>query len=625
MHSVVSGWIVFSAACTLLGWFLSAVRQLNGWIYGLAFFAGVIVLLVRSARHHPGAHLRKLSRRFQRAVPLCFLVLLGLAFLGGALYSPKNWDTLAYRTPRVLHWLAEGGWHWIHTTDFRMNTVAVGYEWLSAPLIALTKNDRLLFLINVFSYALLPGLTFSFFTRVGIRPRVAWWWMWILPAGYCYAMQAGSTANDCFAAVYTLAALDFGLRARETKRASDLWLSMISVALLTGTKQTNLPLLLPWLLCVWPSLRLLWRAPLRSALVALIAMAVSAGPITVFNVLYAGTWKGWPRGQDFSPESPFWGLVGNTFTLLVQNFFPAIFPFANSWNGLMTRFVETTSLGVHFANFESFGHVGRAMTEQSSGLGMTVCLLVLVAACAGKWTRTKAAPSSQTWHLRLIRWSPWISLLVFMAVQGTYQSARYLASHYPLLVPLFLIRQTETVRRRWFRWCAILVMVCSMALVVISRYRPLFPVQTLTTMLEQRFPNAGFVDQFVRSYAFIQQLNELTPLHRAIPPAEQVVGYATTHWNIHGSIHEVPLWRPFGQRRVRRILPEDSATTLRSHGVRYVLLDTSELSGRGDFNLQSWLERFDAVLVAEEPVIPHPERPPVSHYLIRLRDASPGK
>jgi len=43
-----------------------------------------------------------------------------------------------------------------------------------------------------------------------------------------------------------LAAVDFGLRAWASRQASDLRLSILSAALLTGAKASNLPLLLPW-------------------------------------------------------------------------------------------------------------------------------------------------------------------------------------------------------------------------------------------------------------------------------------------------------------------------------------------------------------------------------------------
>ena len=104
-----------------------------------------------------------------------FFLLVLLALLSGSLQPDLDYDANAYRLPRVFHWLWFEQWHWIRTFDARMNISGCGFEWLSAPLILFTHTDRLLFFINWISYLLLPGLIFSAFIRLQVRPRVAWW------------------------------------------------------------------------------------------------------------------------------------------------------------------------------------------------------------------------------------------------------------------------------------------------------------------------------------------------------------------------------------------------------------------------------------------------------------------
>src|SRR6185436_17729541 len=162
--------------------------------------------------------LPKARRRFSRWLPGCFVVLAFLMFLSGALYAPTNHTGLTYRIPRVLQWLAHGQWFWIETPNYRMNDRACGMEWLSAPILLFTKSDRLLFLLNFIPLLLLPGLLFSVFKQLGVRPKVAWWWMWLLPTGYNFLLQGGSIANDTFPTVYGVAALDFACRAWKTRR-----------------------------------------------------------------------------------------------------------------------------------------------------------------------------------------------------------------------------------------------------------------------------------------------------------------------------------------------------------------------------------------------------------------------
>jgi hypothetical protein len=77
----------------------------------------------------------------------------------------------------------------------------------------------------------------------------------------------------------------------------------------------------------------------------------------------------------------------------------------------------------------------------------------------------------------------------------------------------------------------------------------------------------------------------------------------------------VPLWRPFGTRRVVRIRFEDSPELLRSKGIHYVMLDPVQGT---DVPLEQWLERFSAKVVAREPLMAHPEEPLAYNYLIQL-------
>ena len=221
MLTLVRLWILLSTLVVSAGWILSALHQLNrtGYaaVFGLAGIAAVFWQRKTKWRPQkiPAQIFRKFRRRFRRPAPMFFLLLALLVFVSGAFFPDLNYDANAYKLPRVYHWLLFERWHWIHTFDARMNITACGFEWLCAPLILFTHTDRCLFLINWLSFLMLPGLIFSVFTRLQVRPRVAWWWMWFLASGWCFALQAGSVDNDSLAAVYILAAVELALRARE--------------------------------------------------------------------------------------------------------------------------------------------------------------------------------------------------------------------------------------------------------------------------------------------------------------------------------------------------------------------------------------------------------------------------
>jgi len=375
---------------------------------------------------------RKIRRRFRRPFPLAFLILAALAFLGGALYPPTNYDALAYRLPRILHWLAAGQWHWIHTDFQRLNVRGCGIEWTSTPFIVLLKTDRWLFLINIVSFLLLPGLVFSVFTRLGVRRRVAWHWMWIAPTGYCFLLQAGGICNDLFGATFALAAVDFALRAKITSALRDFLSAILTVAMMTNCKLSDLALLLPWALAILPSLKLALRAPARTLAVCLLAFSASILPITIFNLKFADDWtgEGLSRGGAHNAALK---VGANVFLTATENFVPPILPQEEHWNDTIARAIPP-DLGRRLdAVMEWPGNQlalrGQMQTEENSGLGFGVSVLLLASVLAAALTRRKSATpprrnaSEWLWQIA-VRGAPWVSLLAFMTQSNPAASSR---------------------------------------------------------------------------------------------------------------------------------------------------------------------------------------------------------
>ena len=178
MPTVVRLWVLLSALLVGSGWILSAVHELNPIGYAVVLATAALAWLFFGKNKHfvtgekLGRAARKFQRRFKRLMPLGFLALAMMSLVGGLLYVSMDGDGLAYRIPRVLHWLWREQWHWIRTTDYRVNIAGCGFEWLYAPLILFFKTDRFLFLLNWVSYLMLPGLVFSVFIRLGgVTPR----------------------------------------------------------------------------------------------------------------------------------------------------------------------------------------------------------------------------------------------------------------------------------------------------------------------------------------------------------------------------------------------------------------------------------------------------------------------
>jgi hypothetical protein len=599
-------WVILSAALSAAGWLLSLCRQLNAVGYLIVFMvcaAGAIRWVREINRCSSVKRFFICPRlRFNRALPILFFTIAVLAILGGCVHPPNNYDALSYRIPRMLNWLAEGQWHWIHTANARMNDRACGFEWLAMPLLVFTKTDRFIFLINGISYLLLPGLIFSLFTRLGIARRVAWSWMWILPSGYVFALQAGSASNDMFTVPYALAAIDFALRARQTGRRSDAWLSLLAASLMTGAKGTTLALMLPWAFAFAPSWRLLFERPLRSAVVVCVSFGVSFLPTAIANHIHCGDWSGTKLETVLPP--PLESIVGNTVQLVWQNFTPPVMPAADFWNAQVLRCVPSFLRERLLQTWEQrFWEVRELPVEDWSALGLGISVLALVALCfASKKTKAtqeqRIAPKRNGRFIRVLIVLPWISLIVYMAKVGLPNCGRLIAPYYIFLFPLILRLPSQDilVRRCWWKFIANAIVLIAIFVVIANSARPLWPAQLFFRAVMARKPTLSIAERGLRVYGVYANRNDaLSPVRHRIPDGVGVAGLVSK------DDPEASLWRPFGLRRIVHVLPSDTRESVRRRKIEYVILspDIEQISG---LSLESWLQSYKADLIAEVPL-----------------------
>ena len=567
---------------------------------------------------------RKVRARFRRWLPAGFAGLTFLILLGSTLYPPTTHQALSCRVPRVLHWLAEGQWYWIHTPTARMNDRPCELAWLSAPLLLLTRSDRGLFLANFLPFLLLPGLIFSMFTRLGVRPRVAWHWMWILPTGYSFLLQAGSLGDDTTPAIYALAAMDFGLRAWESRRVSDLWLSILSAALLTGAKVTNLPLLLPWAILIFALLPLLMRRPAATLVLLLVAATVSFLPTAILNARFGGDWT----ALNLEPpvieiKSPVVGLWGNAL-LLLKNLAPAIFPIAHWWNQSVLSWLPHAMETRMVANFEpGFLTLGELPTEDWAGLGFGVSWLALISVVAAWWIR----PAARTqWFgdrfvprglQRLVLVAPWVSLLAYMTKSAMMDIPRHISAYYPLLLPLLLMGagQAVIVRRRWWRALVWGVMLLAALVLVLTPGRPLWPARTILSKTLAWEPGQRLFARALKVYTIYDERSDtLASVRALLPKGLSVVGFMGTCDDI-----DMSLWYPLGTRRVEHILLSDSVADIRRRHIQYAAVGEENLQ-ENHTTLAAWQKQTRAELVATAIATQTVSQGPRSWYIVRFPD-----
>jgi hypothetical protein len=641
---MVTFWILVSTILVVAGWALSAIHELNAPGYGITVALGVVAGVIWLSARKPSvpasvpARVRRwratVRRRFGRLFPAAFLFLAVLAIIGGIINPPNNGDALAYRIPRSLHWLAAGHWHWVHTSFARLNTRACGFEWLSTPVLLFLHTDRCLFTINAISYLLLPGLLFSVFRRLRVSPRAAWHWMWLLPSAYCFLLEAGGVANDAFAAVYALAAVDFALRARQSGRVSDVWLSILSAGLLTGSKASNLPLLLPWLLAVAPSLRLLTRRLAVGCLVASASLLISFLPSAVLNYRYCGDWSGaLAEEPTIGHFRALPGIVGNSAALLVQNAVPTFYPITKWWDDFISRHAAGLVDSPRWEYFEGQRlHVidlGELPIEDNAGLGFAISWMLVASVVGAMILRPPRSESSghygsppedQRW-LRAVRWSPYISLLAFMAKIGLAAAARLIAPYYPLLVVPLLAGTTHQwiVRARWWRRLAMATFLLALVALVLAPSRPLWPARRMMSNLHLRHPESALWARADLVYSvFGERWDVLKPVRDLLPPGTRDIGYLAV-----GDPPEVSIWRPFGSRRVWHFLPSDPVSYLQDRGIEYVVAGT-DADTRRLYNLTldewlgPWLQRVNGTVVGRVTMNIKAHLGPATWYVVRL-------
>ena len=628
-------WIWLSVFASLAGWTLSAFGFLNRIGYVVLGVVGFVVLIEMRARGAFGDRSspwrwRKLRRRFCRPFPLMFAALALLVFIGGVIYPPTNHTGLSYRIPRILHWLETEGWHWIYTPNPRLNTRACGIEWLTAPLLLFTKSDRGIFVLNFFSFLLLPGLIFSLLTRLGTRRHVAWQWMWILPTGYVFLLQAGSGGNDAYPAVYSLAAMDFACRAWKTRHASDLWYSLLAIALLGGAKASNLPLMLPWLVLVAPLWRLLRDQPLGTSRVVLIALTVSFLPTIILNLYYLGNWSGLSierTGMDM--KNPFVGIWGNALLLLSNNLCPPVFPIAGWWNQNILRLLPGFIVNPLNKNFEeSYQNLWELPTEDWAGVGTGVGWLMVIAALwavfQSRLRKSASLPNtgipSLVWKLALI--SPWLALIAYSAKSGMVTPGRLIAPYYPLLLPLLVVgaEQAFLVRQRWWRMLVWLAFLAAFGVLIVTPARPLWPAQTILSRAVEAKPDSRFLKRALTAYTVYSRRSDPLPELRAqLPKDLKVVGFLGTPDDL-----DISFWRPYLSRQVAQISATETADQIRERKLTHAIVSGAGLEwsalANTNLTLETWLTQTRAEVLTNTTTTVTVSAGPKPWYLVRFKE-----
>ena len=609
--------ILLAMSCNVAGWALSVF----GLIQPIPLLVGIAAIWFLTARmlgiSSPLSFTAsKWRRRFFQPLPFLFLFILFLATIGGLLYPPNNYDALNYRLPRVAHWLMAERWEWIHASNQNVNTRSCGFEWLTVPLISILHSDRPLFLINIICFSLLPSHSYGFMRGIGVAPRVARTWMWLLPAGYGFALQAASIGNDLTAAYFALASCHFALLWKQNAMARDLHLSLLAAGLMTAIKPTTLPILLPIAFLYLTRYSHLLSKPLSLLAVVVLGATASFLPNAVINHVKGGDWTGAAIENPFYGKvEPLIGLSGNLINLTLQNLAPPVFPIAQKWNSIVASITPKTYHETMVRNFEANGAnfaVPDFQGEEWAGLGAGFTILILASSIIAFHRNGNARIPA--WVLCL--WSSFgIAIIAYFLKAGMSTVGRHVLPYYiPLLSPLLLLPgHSALLKSRSWRLAAILVMISTIGLTIITPSRPLWPANTAF----ERFASENaspFLRRIRTGYeVYGGRADVLGPLREALPPGSNTIGYIN-----FGPAPQNALWKPYLKRRLIQILPGDTISNLSKAGGRHIIINTRDFEIHMGSSPESWLTKHNAHILSRHTIRTLVKEPASEWWMVEL-------
>jgi hypothetical protein len=506
-----------------------------------------------------------------------------------------------------------------------MDTRSVGFEWLSAPFLALLHTDRLIFLWNWVGFLFLPSLVFQLSRRLGAAGPAAWNWMWLLPSAYGIVLQAGSIGNDAIGGVFFLASLTLAT-GRSPVPFRDLALSALAMALCAGIKSTNVLWSLPWLCAILPQNKTIFRRPWQAVWLLLVCLTLSSFPIWLSNQVRCGDWTGEKvEGLSDKPitlTSPATGIAGNLILLGIQSAVPPAWP----WVRPTTDFVRTSlppSLVVPLSKsfeggFQDLG-IRELPGEEGTGLGLGLTLLSLLAFFASFRARPwSVAPPSRSLGVAWLV-TP-ISILVYASKMAISCPARIILPSLMFLVLGFsaLPNQHRLIRSKIWRWTALFAMGSSLLVLTLTPSRPLLPRRLLLQITEKGPISESTKERIRHVYEiYAHRSRSFDPLLEFLPSGTSVLGYTG------GAALEAALWKPYGTRTIVGVPPQGLLADPPFPHPEILVASAETIQRSTGLEPAEWIRRVGAAVLAQKPITFLVRNGPELFYLLKLSSSSP--
>jgi len=489
------------------------------------------------------------AKRCARILPASFLVIWLLAAIGALTYHPNNYDHLTYRFPRLLHYWSESSWHWIGSGTSRLNYSGIGYEWSWFPFFVLFKSDFGAPLLNLLGFALMPGETFRFLRNARVTSRIANIWMWVLPGGYGFVVQAGSAGNDLFGAILFLVAANRAFAFGRSRKTEDLGVAILATALLTATKLSNLPLILVVVVAAFASggTGIIRSAcHLRLLGISLVSLGCSALPIIIANIHFTGSWDGDPNNlEKLHISNPMAGFAGNVALFVASMAGPPVNPAAGAWNSTYEKLTSENWVEWIHSGFPRWNlRVRELLGEEDAGLGIGVLACLLITLFHARWHSRRYWMATGPWQIVLVA-SILFAFAVFLAKMGSENSPRIALPYYPAVIAVLLMIVGKVRRERLLAVCGSFSVLSGSLILVFGPSRPLWPWKILSSTFSEHSSLCQRLETVYQTYS--KRWHAFEPIVERIP-----LGVALWTFRV-GDNPEASLWRPIGSRKVKAL------------------------------------------------------------------------
>lgn len=620
--------IRLAALAVILGWLLSAFGSLDLRGYLLVGAPAAAGLILWSLKRRPRRWGLLDSRRIVawwkrgRYLPLLYLLTFLLVILGSLLHEPNNFDGLSYRAPKVLFWLQQHHWQWIHSPYRGVNYLLPNYEWLTVPMFLVTGGFHVTVILNWVAFLLVPPLFFSLLRALGARGRLAFDWMWLFPSGYVITMLAGGIGNDLVGLAAILAGLHFARRFAASGNGACLADALLAAGFCTGAKLSNLPLPAFVLIFLLKDRQRLLTNKVAVASGVVFGTLASALIPLLLNRAYTGSILG--VSDENLVANPVAGWVGNGLILILAAIVPPVFPGAGQASALLEKALGgglDSWLHSHYGKFTL--RLNELPQEEGGALGLGITLGLLL--CLIGWARSRRGNVQPAGRVSLLRWqwvAYWVCLGVGLAVitakLGTGPAVpRNLLPWYPLVlgpVLVFLGRGRCESSRLW-RVTAPLICLSVLPALLLTPSRPLVPPRMVLGLAQRAHLGAAALERLRIVYeVYAERADPFIVVKRAIPPDAEMIGLISD-----GSEPTAAWFKPFGRRWPVYLLSARQVEAARSSGaVRYVVVKEPCCEEFFQLPPARWFERFRARPVQSCEVTLFASKPPVRFTVARL-------